>query len=157
VIAQPLEQRSYVEDDERTIKTWYKFKLLEELSSPTTRCTTCPDIEPAPIDFLPLQTNEFLTSKSEGEVEIDGVRIRQNDPDFPGFEKSKRYLVFVSFDLQKTVAAVRMGPWGTFAIDTNELLRPVSDKYKHPVIEKLTAGTDNSLNGLRRRLHGSKN
>ena len=157
VIAEPLEQRSYVEDDERTIKTWYKFRLLEELSSPTTRCTTCPDIEPAPNDFLPLQTNEFLTSKPEGEVEVDGVRIRQNDPDFPRFEKSKRYLVFVSFDLQKTVAAVRMGPWGTFAIDTNEQLKPISQKYRHPVIEKLTSGTDNSLTGLRRRLHGFKN
>src|ERR1044072_9100864 len=35
VIAEPLEQRSYVEDDERAIRTWYKFRLLEELSSPT--------------------------------------------------------------------------------------------------------------------------
>jgi hypothetical protein len=157
VIAEPLEQKSYVEDDERTIKTWYKLKLLEELSSPTTRCTTCPDIEPPPTDFLPLQTNEFLTSRSEGEVEVDGVRIKQNDPEFPRFEKSKRYLVFVSFDFQKTVAAVRMGPWGTFAIDTNEQLRPISHKYKHPLIEKLTSATDNTLTALRRRLHRSAN
>lgn len=157
VVAEPLEQRSYVNDDERTIKTWYKLRLLEELSSPTTICTTCPDIEPPPTDFLPLQTNEFLTSKPEGEVEVDGVRIKQNDPDFPRFEKRKRYLIFVAFDFQKTVAAVRMGPWGTFAIDANEQLRPISQKYKHPVIEKLTSGTDSSLPGLRKRLHRSKN
>ena len=158
VVAEPLEQRSYVEDGETTIKSWYKFRLLEELSSASIKCTTCPDIEPAPKDFLPLQTNEFLVSKAEGEVEVDGVRIKSNDRDFPAFEKSKRYLVFLSFDSQKTVAAVRMGPWGTFAIDaSNEQLKPVSQKYKHPVIEQLTSGTDSSLKGLRRRLHGSKN
>ena len=110
--------------------------------------------EPAPTDFLPLQTNEFFISKPEGEVEVDGVRIKRNDPDFPKFEKGKRYLLFLSFDSQKTVAAIRMGPWGTFAIETNEQLKAVSQKYKHPVIEKLTSGADNTLNGLRRRLHG---
>jgi hypothetical protein len=157
VAVEPLERRSYVEDDETTIKSWYKFKLLEELSSPTIRCTTCPDIEPAPKDFLPLQTGEFLISKSEGEVEVNGVRIKRTDFDFPKFEKGKRYLLFLSFDSQKTVAAARMGPWGTFEIETTEQLSPVSKKYKHPVIDELTAGADRSLNRLRRRLHKSKN
>ncbi len=157
VVAEPLERRSYVEDDETTIKTWYKFKLVEELSSPSIRCTTCPDIESPPNDFLPLQTNEFLISKPDGEVEVDGVLITRSDLDFPKFEKGKRYLLFLSFDSQKTVAATRMGPWGTFTIETNEQLKPISPKYKHPVIEKLTSGADNSLNGLRRGLHHAKN
>lgn len=59
VAVELLERRSYVEDDETTIKSWYKFMLLEELSSPTIRCTTCPDIELAPKDFLPLQNRRI--------------------------------------------------------------------------------------------------
>jgi hypothetical protein len=155
VVVEPLEQRSYIGDDERRIKSWYKFQLLEELSSPTIMCTTCPDIEPAPTGFL-LQTNEFLISTSEGEVEIDGVRIKSNNPDFPKFEKGRRYLVFLTFDNRKTIAALRMGPWGAFGIEANEQLKPVNKKYSHPVIDELTSGVDSSLNGLRLRLHGTK-
>jgi hypothetical protein len=157
VIAEPLEQRSYIADDETTIKSWYRFRLVEELSRPTITCTTCPDIGPPPTDFLPLQIDEFLISRAEGEVEVNGVRIKSDNPDYPRFEKGKRYLVFLSFDSHKTVAAVRMGPWGTFAIETNEQIKPISNKYKHPVIDELTSRADNSLNGLRRRLHRTKN
>ena len=155
VVVEPLEQRSYVENERLT--SWYKFRLIEELSAPTAKCIYCPDIEPAPSDMLPLKANEFLVSKAEGEVEVDGIRVITHDRDFPGFEKGKRYLIFLSFNPDKAVAALRMGPWGTFRLAPDERLKAVNEKYKHRVIDELTAGGDNSLNRLRSRLHQTKN
>lgn len=154
VLAEPLEQKSYVENDR--ITSWYKFRLIEELSTPTISCIYCPDIEAGPSDLLPVQANEFLVSKAEGEIELDGIRVKTNDPDFPAFEKGKQYLIFLSFDSQKAVAALRMGPWGTFDIAANEHLKVVNDKYKHRIIDDLTTGSDPSLNRLRNRLRKIK-
>ena len=155
VVVEPLEHRSYVENER--LSSWYKFRLIEELSVPTAKCIYCPDIEPAPSNMLPLKANEFLVSKAEGEVEVDGIRVKSTDREFPGFEIGKRYLIFLSFDSQKQVAALRMGPWGTFGLGPDERLKAVNQKYKHQVIDELTTGDDNSLIRLRSRLHRTKN
>ena len=154
VIVEPLERRSFAKNEE--IRSWYRFRLIEELSTPTIKCITCPEFESAPSDMLPLAPSEFLVSKSEGEIEIDGVRLVSTSRNFPPFEIGKRYLLFLSYDDQKTVAALRMGPWGAFGIEA-EQLKAVNEEYKHVVIDELTAGPDRSINKLRTRLNKTKN
>lgn len=155
MVIQPIEQKSYASHE--SIRTWYKFKIIEELSAPTRYCTNCPGIESAPPEFLPLQTNEILASQSGGEVEIDGIRLISKDPDFPAFEKGKRYLVFLSLDSQKGVGAIQMGPWGTFGINEQEQLKTINEKLQHPVRDELTDAYHNSLGRLRSQLKSTRN
>lgn len=154
VVVEPVEKKSY--PDESTILSWYKFRLLEVLSSPTILCTTCPAIQPAPADMLPLKSDEFVASTAEGEIELDGVKLVSVDRDHPGFEKGKRYVIFLAFDTTRTEAALRMGPSGTFQVDDLDQLKAINEKYKHPVIDELTGGADHSLNKLRKRLKTGK-
>lgn len=150
VIVEPLEKKSYPE--ESTITSWYKFRLIEELSRPTILCTTCPDIEPAPADMLPLKSDEFVARRCEGEIELAGIKLVSVDRDHPGFQKGKRYVIFLAFDTTRTAAALRMGPSGTYLLDDLDQLKPINETCKHPVIDELTGGADHSLNKLRRRL-----
>jgi hypothetical protein len=154
VVVEPVEKKSFPE--ESFIMSWYKFRLIEELSRATILCTTCPAIQPAPADMLPLKSDEFVASTAEGEIELAGVKLVAIDRDHPGFEKGKRYVIFLAFDTTRTVAALRMGPSGTFQLDDLDQLKAVNEKYKHPVIDELTGGADHSLNRLRRRLKTGK-
>jgi len=154
VVVEPVEKKSYPAED--IIVSWYKFRLIEVLSSATTICTTCPDITPGPADMLPLDSDEFLASTAEGEIELDGVKLISVNRDQPGFEKGKRYVIFLAFDATRTAASLRMGPSGTFEFDDSDQLTAVNKKYKHPVIDELTGGADHSLNKLRKRLKTGK-
>lgn len=154
VIAEPIDSRSYATT--YAIQTWYKFRLVEELSAPTEDCTGCATAIDPPVDLLPLQPNEFLTAKIGGETSVDGITITTNDPTFPNFETGKRYLLLVVFDSNKTVGLLRSGPWGTFALDSDEKLKPVNAELKHPFREKLSEQFGNSLANLRRFLKARK-
>jgi hypothetical protein len=150
VIAEPFDSRSYATTYD--IETWYKFRIVEELSAPASDCTGCsPAVEP-PMDLLPLGTNEFLSSKIGGEVTVDGVPIISSDPSFPDFQMGKRYLLLVVFDSKKVVGTLRSGPWGVFALDSDEKLRSVNAELKDPFREKLLHQFGNSLPNLKRSL-----
>lgn len=153
VIAEPLESKSYA--DTYDIRTWQKFRIVEELSTPPTKeCTTCPAVGTPPAELLPLQANEFWASKIGGQVIVNDVKITSKDPDFPDFVAGKRYLLFVTFDSQKLVGALRMGPWGTFSLTSNETLQAVDDKLKDPLREELAQHFSDSVVKLRMRLKG---
>ena len=149
VIAEPLESKSYA--DTYDILTWQKFRIVEELSTPTKQCTTCPSVGTPPAELLPLQPNEFLASKIGGQVMVDDIKVVSKDPEFPNFVEGKRYLLFVSFDSQKLVGALRMGPWGTFSLTSNETLQSVDDRLKHPLREEITQHFGDSV--VRLRMH----
>jgi hypothetical protein len=154
IIAEPIDSQSYATTYD--IQTWYKFRLIEELSVPTVDCTGCATAIDPPVDLLPLQANEFLTAKIGGETSVDGITISSSDPTFPNFETGKRYMLLVVFDSNKTVGLLRSGPWGTFALESDEKLKPVNAELKHPFREKLSEQFGNSLAGLRRSLKTRK-
>lgn len=156
VIAEPLEQKSYVQNE--GINTWYRFRLVEELSAPTSpvQCTTCPGIPIAPTDLLPLESNEFLAPQTGGEALVNGVRVISKDIDYPAFVIGKKYLLFLSFDSQKVVGALHMGPWGTFSLDSSENLTPVDSRLKHPVKSELSRGFGDSVSRLRTHFKRAK-
>lgn len=150
VIAEPLESKSYAGPND--IRTWYKFRIIEQLSSPTESCSNCPAIPNAPDEMLPLHENEFLAAQFGGEVELDGIRLISKDTKFPPFEKHKQYLIFLSLDPVKKVGALRMGPWGTFSLDSNRNLKSVDENLKHQLREELRNQLDDSVDKLRERI-----
>lgn len=147
VVAEPIYSRSYA--TEYNIQSWYKFRLIEELSAPVTNCVDCVSLVGPPADLLPLEPNEFLSAKVGGEATVDGVTITSRDPEFPNFEAGKRYLLLVAFDSEKIVGVLRSGPWGVFALNTEDSFEPVNAKLKHPMREKLSQQFGNSLTRLR--------
>jgi hypothetical protein len=150
VIAEPFDSRSYATTYD--IQTWYKFRIVEELSAPTSECTGCGNAIEPPTDLLPLGTNEFLSSKIGGEVAVDGVPITSSDPSFPNFQIGKRYFLLVAFDSKKLVGTLGSGPWGVFALDSDEKLRSINAELKDPFREKLLHQFGNSLPNLKRSL-----
>lgn len=152
VVAEVIDSKSYAADSDRDIETWYKFRIVETLSTHTEACSTCPVLSPPPATMLPVNPGEFLISRIGGEVSMDGVRVVSYDSDFPPFENGKRYLLFLAFDSQQLVAGLRMGPWGTFAVGRDEKLRPVNDKMKHNLRSQLAQDFDDSVVNLRSNL-----
>lgn len=153
VIAEPIYSRSYATTYD--LQTWYKFRLLEELSSPSKSCVDCDSIDP-PVELLPLEPHEFLTAKVGGETNVDGINITSNDPTFPNFEIGRRYLLLVQFDSKKIVGALRSGPWGVFAVNSDDKLEPINGRLKHPFRDKLSDHFGDSVSHLRRSLKATQ-
>ena len=147
VVAEVVESRSF--PGETDIKTWHRFRLLETLSTHRVQCTTCPDIPEPPTEMLPLSPDEFLLAQLGGEVSIDGVKIKSTNAQFPPFEIGSQYLLFLSLNSERMVAAQRTGPWGTFK-STNGRLQSVDSRLKHALREEIDVRFSGSLAMLRR-------
>jgi hypothetical protein len=152
VLAEVLSSQSFSAATDTDIRTWYKLKLIETLSTHTVACVTCLDPSDPPSELLPLNQGEFLVSQPGGQVSIDGIKVISNNTQFPAFEHGKKYLLFVSFDSNKIVASAPMGPWGTFISGPDEKLRPVDNKLIHGLRYELSNRFDNSLTSLRTHL-----
>src|SRR5688500_127613 len=63
VVAEPLESRSYPLSAD--IRTWYKFRRIEELSAPVRACTTYPPTDSYQTKMIPINANDFHTSKHD--------------------------------------------------------------------------------------------
>lgn len=154
VVAEPISSRSYAAT--YNIHTWYKFRLLEELSAPEINCLDCFSLIGPPEDLLPLEPNEFLSAQLGGEAMVDGISITTSDSSFPSFEIGQRYLLLVAFDSNRIVGRLSSGPWGTFIINSKEALEPVNVKLRHPLRERISGQFGNSLHSLRAALKTRK-
>lgn len=150
VIAEPIAGRSYPAT--YNIHTWYKFRIIEELSTPEINCLDCFSLVGPPEDLLPLAPNEFLSAQLGGEATVDGITITTSDSSFPRFEIGQRYLLLVGFDSNRIVGRLSSGPWGTFIVNSREILEPVNAQLKHPFRERLSMQFGNSLHSLRAAL-----
>lgn len=154
VVAEPIASRSYAST--YNIHTWYKFRLIEELSKPDINCLDCFSLVGPPEDLLPVASNEFLGAQLGGEATVDGVSITTSDSSFPSFEIGQRYLFLVAFDSSRIVGKLTSGPWGTFIVNSSENLEPINNRLKHPFRERLSAQFGNSLHSLRAALRTRK-
>jgi hypothetical protein len=80
ISALPIER--YVTSDTPKIMTWYKFKVIDDLSSKQAQeCDSCEDssnnTEYLPAALLPLEPDEILISHIGGDIIIDGIRVIQ--------------------------------------------------------------------------------
>ena len=125
VVAQLVEKKSY-EQSGNNIVTWNKFRITDVLSeAQETPCPLCLSDKP-PQEMLPLQSREFLLSKSGGRINIDGVAVEQVESAFPEFQENRTYVLFLT--LHPTgVAETIGGPVGVFRLDDRGNALPVSD------------------------------
>ena len=150
VLAEVLSSQSFSATTD--LRTWYKLKLIETLSTHSVECSTCPSPSEPPSELLPLNQGEFLVSQPGGQVSVDGIKVISHNRQFPALEHGKKYLLFVSFDPNKNVAALPMGPWGTFVSGPDEKLLPIDSKLVHSLRHELSSRFDNSLTSLRTHL-----
>jgi hypothetical protein len=140
----------YRDDD---IRTWYKFKILENLSQkPLPRCFTCGvdrELEKRiPQEMLPLNADELLIETDGGSVEVDGVTVTMVNTKIPSFSESTHYVLLLSVDPSGKVGILNLGPVGIYTLSSQDQIEPIS-KENHPVVRDMMKMYGNSLESLR--------
>ena len=123
-VGEPVLTRSYVIDD-IAIATWYKVRVSETLSQkPLFQCSNCGPLSmpDPPSDLLPLNSDEILIYRPGGSAQVSGVTINQDVEQFPTFNVSQKYLLFLNYDSSKKVATPAIGPTGVFAVTSTDVL-----------------------------------
>lgn len=154
IVAHPLSSTSYAWSSEyQIIGTWYKFAVTETLSQrPHIACETCNTDPPA--GLLPLSAGQLLIPKYGGSVVLNGVTINSVDADFPAYQASQNYLMFLDVDQTKGVGNLDGGGAAVFAVGANGVLTPVSS-ISSALAEDISLRYGNSLPALRAALAGS--
>ncbi len=154
IVAHPVSSTSYVWSSElQIVGTWYKFAVTETLSQrPHIACDTC-DTDP-PASLLPLSAGQLLIPKYGGSVMINGVTINSIDHNFPAYQTSQNYLIFLNVDSTKGVGSVDGGGVAVFAVGANGTLTPVIS-ISSALAEDISLRYGNSLIALRAALGGS--
>ncbi|MGH9962010.1 MAG: hypothetical protein ACREBC_33590 [Pyrinomonadaceae bacterium] len=151
VLAEPIEERTYAVGDDG-ILTWYKFRILESLSRrPAAPCDGCPQTS-APHDLLPPNNDEFLVGKAGGSIFVDGVQLTMVDSHFPAFQKSRKYLLFVSLS-PTGLARVAAGPSGVFSVNDDGSFEPIT-KDAHPIRSEMRARFNSSVIKVKHHFKG---
>jgi len=147
VVAEPIEDKSFVDDTH--LYTWYKFRILEDLSSKKILpCPTCPLPSDVLNELLPLSSDEILVLKIGGIVFVDNIKISMIDRRFPEFAKSKKYLLFLEIDPSGQVGKLRIGPGGIFTVGDDDQLSPINNE-PHPLKRFMKMSYNNALHTLR--------
>ncbi len=166
VVAQPIRKKSYITgalvldsdneirklDKDDQIHTWYKFRILENLSGKSLRgCSSCQDDvdweKLIPQDMLPVNKDEIMMRVDGGTVEIDGVTVTEIYQ-LPKFSESNRYLLFLATENSEKVAGFGMGRSGIYTISPENKLIPAS-KENDRVIHDITSLYNSSLDSLK--------
>lgn len=154
IVAHPVSSTSYTWSSElQIIGTWHKFAVTESLSQrPHIPCDAC-DSDP-PASLLPLSSGQLLIPKYGGSITINGVKINSIDSDFPAYQTSQNYLIFLDVDQTKGVGNVAGGGVAVFAVGANGVLTPVIS-IRSALAEDISLRYGNSLTALRAALGGS--
>lgn len=148
LVVQPVESKSYAQDDSRII-TWNKFRIIEDLSKHRIdQCADCSLDETVPGEMLPLQSDEILVPKYGGKITIDGIEITMVESDFPQFDPSKKYVLFLEVDASGLWGRIMVGPGGVFILHDNEKLISINNR-EHGVKSIINQHYNNSFSKLK--------
>lgn len=149
VVAQPISHLGYVHDA-NLLATWYRFKILENITGrPLPKCTFCsPEGESLPQELSSLGEDEIAVPVFGGTAVIEGVRVTMANRDFPPFDPSKKYLLFLSTGQSGKVGFLSMGPVAILTIDSEGRLEPASLE-SHPILSEIAFRCSNSLETFR--------
>lgn len=142
VVASVVYKKSFVDESDQ-IRTWYKFKIVENLHKSNKKCDSCQSSLNPPADMEPAGEDEFLLLKDGGTVVIKGVKVTSYDPAFPDLSPSARYMFFISPNSNERNAAVSMGPFGIYEIDDKDDIEPI--RKDHPLGKDFKARFGNSM------------
>jgi hypothetical protein len=152
IVVEPLESRSYPTFRDHSIETWYRFRIVETLSSrPLSR-----SLRPPPGDFLPTQANEIVLYKYGGTLVRNGIVLTAIDPEYPQFSFTSpptRYLLAAEINSATGTASLLMGQFGVFTIDGSGTLTPLNPD--NPFQQDISSRYGNSLDQLRAALNGT--
>lgn len=155
VIAQPIQRRAVVVDDDKAIVTWYKFKKRESIQErPAIPNIPQPTINP-PQELLPVKEDEFLIVTYGGAVNVKGVSITMANSQMPSFDSGKSYLLLMSYT-PSSVAHLWGGPTGIFDVSADgsiELTSEANNQAKY--LQKSRFG--NTVASLKDRLAKANN
>lgn len=116
IVGQPIERKSYGMDS-RTITTWYRFRVLETISTrDNTSCVTCPQAPDPPSDLVTTSANEILVPKNGGSVMLDGIKLTSVEAEFPEFQSERQYLLFLGLNTSSRVGMLQLGPNGVLEV-----------------------------------------
>lgn len=122
LIAEPIEVRSFGTLTDDTIKSWYRFRIIETLATkPPPFAITDP-----PGGMAPPQTNELLVFKWGGTVTLNGIQVTAEEPSFPDLIIGQRYLLIVQVDPSTRLANNAMGSDGAYTISASGQILPVN-------------------------------
>jgi hypothetical protein len=105
-----------------------------------------------PAKLLPISKDEIVVLRPGGTVVVDGVTINQLDRQFPPFDTSKSYLLFLN-ESSDRLAYVGMEAAGTFEIDNGKLR--AFGPGDHPVVQDMKNLYGNSLSRAQKSMQGS--
>jgi hypothetical protein len=149
VVADLVDKKTYA--DTFGLRTWYRFKTREILvEHPYPRHSPF-SFADAPSDMLPIGEDEFLIQEANGQMEIDGVTVKQYS-NGPRYREGQTYLLFLTMDTSKR-RAFRSGtdPLGVFLVDSNGNLTPYLDE-PYSFGTQLAKRFNNSLANMRQAL-----
>ena len=160
------DQMSVPSPDEDCVWTWYKMRIIHDLSRTQLSENTAPPngILQIPANMLPLKENEVLVRSLGGSVTIEGVTVKSEHL-HGGFSRDSTYLLFADLSKLGTTVSlspshygeITLGPAGIFTIDSENRIHPLSARYADsPIAVDLQNRYGDSLDELSDALHGAK-
>ena len=149
VLADLVGKKTYA--DTWGLHTWYRFKIKETLvERPYPRSSYSP-FQSAPLELLPIAEDEFLIRETNGQMEIDGITVKQSS-NGARYVEGQTYLLFVWID-PSSRTAIRAGtdPLGVFLVDSDGNFESYIDA-DYPLKEQLAKRFNNSVENLRQGL-----
>ena len=154
VVAYPVSKNSYVWNSEfQMIGSWYKFVITETLvQKPYLACSNCPPSPDPPAALLPLYSSQVLVPKAGGSVVVNGVTINSLDEEFPDYQMSQSYLMFLNVDSSKGVGMTSLAAAAVFTVGPNGELSTVAEGGENSLADDIAQRYGNSLPALRASL-----
>lgn len=136
VVAELIEQKSYISPSYDEVTTWSKFRTIDVLSQ--TNLINDSGIAP-PAELLTSNPDEFLMAQVGGNILIDGVTLKVEDQSFPLLKSNQQYLLVMSKN-KAGVAILAGGPTGVFTVGEHEGIKPLvkNDRsFQRPLLRNL--------------------
>lgn len=156
VVAKPIQAQTIIDQTEHIV-TWYKFEIVEVVNkTDKSVCMTCP-IPLPPKEMFPVYEDEFVAGKYGGTVEVDGIKIKAIDNQFPDFKTGKEYLLFIS-RYDNGAATIGIGPNSIFTVENDGNLKKFNS-LPNRVKEDIERNQGKSLLSVRvraKQFHDSK-
>jgi hypothetical protein len=145
ILVDPIAERGYL-SDQQTLQSWYKFKIVDTIIQSAPRRSFAE--RQIPPDVLPVNLDELMVPLEGGTIVVDGVEVTQRDQSLPRIDKSKRYLLLVSFDPTSRIAELALGGQSILPVNSDNSLN--SDSDKHLLQQTIKKFHNGSLDQLKR-------